>query len=84
MGETIKYIAGKFLTGLRLFQNFILIMLPYAISKAGNHSRNTTIITLIAVTFIYIIIGKKKIELDKKLIIFGALYILITSLSFWI
>ncbi|MDR2879191.1 MAG: O-antigen ligase family protein [Fusobacteriales bacterium] len=83
MGETIKYIVRKFLTGLRLFQNFILIMLPYAISKAGNHSRNTTIITLIAVTFIYIIIGKKKIKLDKKLVIFGALYILITSLNFW-
>ncbi|MCP1223117.1 O-antigen ligase [Sebaldella sp. S0638] len=83
MGETMVKIKGMFLEGLRLFQNFILIMLPYALSKAGNHSRNTTIVTLVAVTFLFIIIGKRKIELDKKLIILGAVYILTTSLSFW-
>jgi O-antigen ligase len=84
MIETIENIKNKILEGLRLFQNFILLMLPYAISKAGNHSRNTTIITLVIVTFLVIIIGKRKIELDKKLLLSGILYIITTSISFWV
>ena len=57
-------------------QNFILILFPLIFSKRGNQTRNNTIIVLIILTIACIIIQKKKINLDKKMMLYGLGYIL--------
>ena len=45
--------------------NFLLFIMPYYLSKKGNHSRNTGAIVLLILAVLWIIINKK-LEIDKK------------------
>ncbi len=62
-------------------QNFILILFPLILSKRGNQTRNNAILILIILTIVYIIIQKKKINLDKKIILYGLGCIIFMTLS---
>ena len=73
----------KFLNYLIILQNIVLLTTPYILSKASNYSRNTGAAVIIVLSLLYLLISKKKIVLNKKLMIFGLGYILFTSLSFF-
>lgn len=80
-GNLINF-KTKFLKHLDILQNFILIISPYMISKIGNHSRNIGSVILIVLVLISILIGREKIILEKKIIIFGLLYLVFLIISF--
>ena len=66
---------------LIILQNFILILFPLIFSKRGNQTRNNAILVLIILTIVYLIIQKKKINLDKKIIFYGLGCILFMTIS---
>lgn len=66
---------------LIMLQNFILILFPLIFSKRGNQTRNNAILILVILTIVYLIIRKKKIDLDKKIVFYGLGCILFMTIS---
>lgn len=60
--------------------NFLLFIMPYYLSKKGNHSRNTGAIVLLILAVLWIIINKK-LEIDKKLLVTALGYVLFMTIS---
>lgn len=73
----------KFLNYLIILQNIVLLATPYILSKPSNYGRNVGAIVIIVLTLLYILIGRKRLIFDKKLMILGLGYVLFTSLSFF-
>lgn len=53
---------------LYIILNFLLFMMPYYLTKKGNHSRNTGAIIILVLSVLWVILNKK-FEIDKKIII---------------
>lgn len=60
--------------------NFLLLMIPYYLTKKGNHSRNIGAIILLVLTIIWIIVNKK-LELNKKILVTALGYVLFMTIS---
>ena len=63
--------------------NFLLFMVPYYLTKKGNHSRNTGVIVILLLSILWIILNKK-FKIDKRIMVATLGFITFMTISLFI